>query len=101
MLLGAFILVSEVRGVAVTEAARVLYTQARRVLSQTDSMARQFRRGVQASTLEIGVEADIAGKAVAAFVRLARQAGQGICLNLLDGCRGGCSTGDRRRSLRG
>lgn len=97
-LLGAQLFRREARGVAVTEAARILYPQARRILSQTDSMTRQFRQGVQVPAISIGVETDIAGKDVAAFVRLARQAAQALCINLLNGCKGDArlSTDDGR-----
>ncbi|VVD87774.1 LysR family transcriptional regulator [Pandoraea iniqua] len=87
-LLGAQLFTREARGVAVTEAARILYPQARRILSQTDSMTRQFRQGGNVSAIDIGIEADIAGQDVAVFVRLARQAMPALFVNLLDGCKG-------------
>ncbi|WP_454675212.1 LysR family transcriptional regulator [Achromobacter pestifer] len=86
------------RGVSVTEDARILYPQARRILSQTDSMTRQFRQGVNVSEIEIGVEADIAGQDVNAFVRLAREAVPSLVVHLLEGCVGDArlSTEDER-----
>jgi DNA-binding transcriptional LysR family regulator len=87
-LLGAQLFTREARGVAVTEAARVLYPQARRILSQTDSMARQFRHGEHATAIDIGVEADISGEHVSAFVRRARHAVPSLFVNLRDGCEG-------------
>ncbi|ODP32208.1 LysR family transcriptional regulator [Pandoraea sp. ISTKB] len=87
-LLGTQLFTREARGVAVTEAARILYPQARRILSQTDSMTRQFRHGGNVSAIDIGVEADIAGRDVAAFVSRARQAAPALFVNLLDGCQG-------------
>ncbi|MGC7406563.1 LysR family transcriptional regulator [Pandoraea pneumonica] len=87
-LLGTLLFTREARGVAVTEAARILYPQARRILSQTDAMTRQFRQGGNVLAVDIGVEADIAAQDVAAFVRLARQAVPALFVNLLDGCQG-------------
>jgi DNA-binding transcriptional LysR family regulator len=78
----------QARGVAVTEDARILYPQARRILSQTDSMTHQFRHGSSASRIEIGVEADIAGPDIAAFMRAAQEVVPGLFVNLLEGCQG-------------
>jgi DNA-binding transcriptional LysR family regulator len=72
----------------VTEDARILYPQARRILSQTDSMTHQFRHGSSASRIEIGVEADIAGPDIAAFMRAAQEVVPGLFVNLLEGCQG-------------
>lgn len=90
-LLGAPLFIRQARGVAVTESARILYPQARRVLSQIDSMAQQFRHGSCAAHIEIGVGADIAPGVVAAFVAAARGAVPALFVSLQEGC-----TGDAR-----
>ncbi|MBD9420732.1 LysR family transcriptional regulator [Achromobacter sp. ACM04] len=87
-LLGTQLFARQARGVAVTEDARILYPQARRILSQTDSMTHQFRHGSSASRIEIGVEADIAGPDIAAFMRAAQEVVPGLFVNLLEGCQG-------------
>lgn len=97
-LLGTQLFERQARGVSVTEDARILYPQARRILSQTDSMTRQFRQGANAAEIEIGVEADIASRDVAAFLQLARQAVPTLFVHLLEGCVGDArlSTEDER-----
>ncbi len=46
-LLGAQLFERQARGVSVTDEARILYPQARRLVAQTESMARQFRQDIQ------------------------------------------------------
>ncbi|CAB3813554.1 HTH-type transcriptional regulator HdfR [Achromobacter aegrifaciens] len=87
-MLGTQLFTRQARGVAVTEDARILYPQARRILSQTDSMAQQFRHGSPGSRVEIGVEADIAGQDIAAFLRAAREVVPALFVSLLEGCQG-------------
>lgn len=97
-LLGTQLFLREARGVAVTEAARILYPQARRILSQTESMTRQFRQSGHVSGIDIGIEADIAAQDVARFLGLAQQAVPALFVSLLDGCKGDArlSTEDAR-----
>jgi DNA-binding transcriptional LysR family regulator len=97
-LLGTQLFERQARGVSVTEDARILYPQARRLLSQTESMTQQFRQGANAAEIEIGVEADIAGEDVAAFVQAARQAVPALFVKLSEGCVGDArlSTEDER-----
>lgn len=87
-LLGTPLFVRQARGVAVTESARILYPQARRVLSQTDSMAQQFRHGSSVARIEIGIGVDIAPGVVAAFVAAARGAVPTLFVSLQEGCVG-------------
>lgn len=87
-LLGTQLFMRQARGVAVTEDARILYPQARRILSQTDSMTHQFRHGSHTSRIAIGVGADIAGQDIVAFVHAARQAVPALFVSLLEGCDG-------------
>ncbi|MGB3437083.1 LysR family transcriptional regulator [Achromobacter sp.] len=87
-LLGTQLFTRQARGVAVTEDARILYPQARRILSQTDSMTHQFRHGPHALRIEIGVEADISGRDIAAFMRAAREVVPTLFVSLLEGCDG-------------
>lgn len=87
-LLGTQLFIRQARGVAVTEDARILYPQVRRILSQTDSMTHQFRHGSSASRIEIGVGTDIAGRDIAAFMLAARQVVPAPFVILLEGCDG-------------
>ncbi|NMU93966.1 LysR family transcriptional regulator, partial [Achromobacter ruhlandii] len=87
-LLGAQLFERQARGVAVTDEARILYPQARRLVAQTESMARQFRQDARLAELRIGVEGEIAGAHLRAFVARARQAVPNLLLHLLEGCVG-------------
>lgn len=90
-LLGAQLFERQARGVSVTDAARILYPQARRLVAQTESMTRQFRQDARVAELRIGIEGEIAGAHIRAFVARARQAVPNLQLHLLEGC-----TGDAR-----
>lgn len=87
-LLGAPLFIRQARGVAVTESARILYPQARRILSQTDAMAQQFRHGASGARIDIGIGPDIAVGQVAAFVCAVRSAVPALFVSLLEGCIG-------------
>lgn len=87
-LLGAQLFERQARGVAVTDEARILYPQARRLVAQTESMARQFRQDARLAELRIGIEGEIAGAHLRAFVARARQAVPNLLLHLLEGCVG-------------
>lgn len=86
--LGTQLFERQARGVSVTDAARILYPQARRLVAQTESMARQFCQDARLAQLRIGVEGEIAGAHVRAFVAQARQAVPNLMLLLLEGCVG-------------
>lgn len=90
-LLGTQLFERQARGVSVTDEARILYPQARRIVAQTESMTRQFRQDARVAELRIGIEGEISGAHIRAFVALARQAVPNLQLHLLEGC-----TGDAR-----
>jgi DNA-binding transcriptional LysR family regulator len=80
------------RGVEVTEDARALYPQARRMVAEADSLVRRFREDKGREPLDIGIEHDLSHQMVQAFVRLAAE-------SLLGRLRRGCQAGDRGVAL--
>ncbi|PLP89523.1 LysR family transcriptional regulator [Pseudomonas sp. FFUP_PS_473] len=86
--LGTPLFVRQARGVEVTEDARALYPQARRMVADVDSLARQFREKRHRVLLQVGVEQDIARCYVQALIRGASQVVPGVLLGLLEGCEG-------------
>ena len=87
-LLGTQLFERQARGVSVTDEARILYPQARRIVAQTESMTRQFRQDARTVVIQIGVEGEVAGANIRAFVRRARNAVPNLQLNLVEGCAG-------------
>ena len=86
--LGAQLFLRQPRGVEVSEQARVLYPQARRMVAEAESLSRLFRKDESRLALELGVEGDIADSQVSAFVRMAQQALPNLLLTLQEGCVG-------------
>ena len=86
--LGTTLFVRQPRGVEVSEQARVLYPQARRMVAEAEALSRLFRGQEDRSPLTLGVEGDVADSQVSAFVRMAHQALPGLLLTLQEGCVG-------------
>ena len=86
--LGAPLFTRQPRGVDVTQEARVLYPQARRMVSEADALSRLFRADEYRAPLALGVEGDIADSQVEAFIRMAHQAIPNLLLTLHEGCQG-------------
>jgi DNA-binding transcriptional LysR family regulator len=82
------------RGVDVTDDARTLYPQARRLLAEAHALSNQFRQRNDRLALDIGVEGDIASSHLEAFLALAYQVVPNLLLTLQDGC-----SGDARLSV--
>ncbi len=86
--LGAPLFTRQPRGVDVTQEARVLYPQARRMVGEAESLTRLFRADEYRAPLALGVEGDIADSQVEAFIRMAHQALPNLLLTLHEGCQG-------------
>ena len=86
--LGVSLFLRQPRGVEVTDDARVLYPQARRMVAEAEALSRLFRGREHQAPLVLGVEGDIAESQVDAFVRLAHQGLPNLLLTLQEGCVG-------------
>lgn len=86
--LGVELFLRQARGVEVSEQARVLYPQARRIVADAEALRRQFVEGSQTVALQLGIEADIAASQVESFIRMASAALPQLRLSLLEGCAG-------------
>lgn len=86
--LGTILFVRLPRGVDVSDEARQLYPQARRMVAEADALSRMFRGREDRAPLELGIEGDIADTQVEAFVRMAHQAQPNLLLTLQEGCVG-------------
>nr|WP_199066983.1 LysR family transcriptional regulator [Chromobacterium sp. ASV5] len=86
--LGATLFTREARGVSVSDDARLLYPQAKRLVEQAEALGQLFRKRDSCLPLCIGIEADLGPGQVEAFLRLARQASPLLLLTLVDGCAG-------------
>jgi len=86
--LGTVLFERQARGVAVSEHARLLYPQARRLLAQFDALRGQFRSSNECQPLAIGIDADLGNGQIGAFLRMAGAAAPHLQLTLLPGCDG-------------
>jgi DNA-binding transcriptional LysR family regulator len=86
--LGTTLFVRKPRGVDVSEEARLLYPQARRLIDQSNSIEILFRHKTDSLPLTIGVEGDLARTQLETFLRHAHQAQPSLQLTLLSGCAG-------------
>lgn len=86
--LGAALFLRQPRGVEVSDEARVLYPQARRMVAEAEALSRLFRARENRAPLVLGVEGDIADSQIEAFVRLAHQGLPNLLLTLQEGCVG-------------
>ena len=66
--LGVTLFVRQARGVEGTEAAHRLYPRAKRLIADTDSLAREFRETSPCLELTVGIEADLGDGVVGALV---------------------------------
>ena len=85
--LGVTLFVRQARGVEGTEAAHRLYPRAKRLIADTDSLAREFRETSPCLELTVGIEADLGDGVVGALVNGAL-AHEEILLTLEEGCCG-------------
>ncbi|KAF1027045.1 MAG: Hydrogen peroxide-inducible genes activator [Pseudomonas sp.] len=86
--LGVALFLRQPRGVDVSEEARVLYPQARRMVAEAEALSQLFRGRENRIALELGVEGDIAHSQIETFLRMAHQGLPGLLLTLQEGCEG-------------
>ena len=86
--MGVALFVRQPRGVDVSDEARVLYPQARRMVAEAEALSRLFRGRENRAPLTLGIEGDIADSQIEAFVRMAHQALPNLLLTLEEGCHG-------------
>lgn len=86
--LGTALFVRKARGVEVTDDARALYPQLRRMVAEADELARRFRQRGARARLTIGVEEDVARSTVQHLAATARACVPGLQLHLLAQCEG-------------
>ncbi|AUH50948.1 LysR family transcriptional regulator [Chromobacterium sp. ATCC 53434] len=86
--LGATLFERLPRGVAVSEDARLLYPQARRLLTQAEALARMFRQRRDCPPLTLGVDADIGRNQLETLLARAGLASPAILLDVREGCCG-------------
>ena len=85
--LGVTLFMRQARGVEGTEAAHRLYPRAKRLIADTDSLAREFRETSPCLELTMGIEADLGDGVVGTLVQGAL-AHEEILLTLEEGCCG-------------
>ena len=85
--LGVTLFVRQARGVEGTEAANRLYPRAKRLIADTDSLAREFRETSPCLELTVGIEADLGDGVVGTLVN-GVLAHEEILLTLEEGCCG-------------
>ncbi|MGR2660390.1 LysR family transcriptional regulator [Chromobacterium haemolyticum] len=86
--LGAVLFQRQPRGVEVTDAARLLYPSARRLVEEADSLTQLFRGRQDCQPLMLGVAADLGQADVARVLAAAYRAVDGLLLELAAGCAG-------------
>lgn len=86
--LGATLFVRQPRGVEVSDEARLLYPQARRMVADAEALSRMFRGRENRAPLTLGIERDIAAGHIEAFVRMAHLALPNLLLTMEEGCQG-------------
>ena len=86
--LGAELFQRQPRGVDVTDAARLLYPEARRLVEEAEGLKQLFRGRQDCLPLTLGVAADLGQADVARVLTAAYRAVDGLLLELAAGCAG-------------
>lgn len=86
--LGTRLFERQARGVEVSEEARLLYPQVRRLLAQMETLQDMFRGRQDGLPLTIGIEEDLGAGQIAEFLRWAGQSSALLQLTLVAGCGG-------------
>lgn len=89
--LAAPLFARQARGVEVTEAARLLYPRAVKLLGEAQGIARLFVAAAERASLRLGIEPGIGAAAVAEFLALVHRVLPQVQLSVAEGC-----TGDAR-----
>lgn len=84
----------QARGVEVTEAARLLYPRALKLLGEAQGIARLFVEDGERASLRLGIEAGIGPAEVAGFLAFVHRVLPQVQLSVAEGC-----TGDARFAL--
>ena len=87
-MLGVALFKREARGVTVTEAARLLYPQAQRLLAQMGAIQNRFRQTHDCMPLTIGIEEDIAPCHLQTLLTFLQHEQPHLLLTVLPGCTG-------------
>lgn len=91
--LGTTLFLRRARGVDLTDDARSLYPQARRMIAEADNLTRRFRKRGERECLTIGVEQDVAHATVQSLATTAHACVPGLQLRMLAGCEGDARLG--------
>jgi DNA-binding transcriptional LysR family regulator len=86
--LGTRLFVRQPRGVAISDDARTLYPQARRLVAQAQALSRQFQQRDDRLALTLGIEEDIAASHVSSFLAWSQACVPRLQLKLQPGCSG-------------
>lgn len=86
--LGTQLFVRMPRGVEVTEEARILYPEARRMVAESETLKNRFRQNKDRLPLKIGIESDISPVHIEQFIKMTRALGPELLLTLEEGCSG-------------
>ena len=86
--LGAQLFLRLPRGVEVTEEARILYPEARRIVAESETLKNRFRKNKNRLPLIVGIESDISPVHIEEFIMKTRTLGPELLLTLEEGCSG-------------
>lgn len=86
--IGTQLFIRQPRGVEISDDARVLYPQARRMVAQAQALSRQFRQRDDRLPLTLGLDPDIAPRHISAFLAWAKACVPQLQLKLQQGCVG-------------
>jgi DNA-binding transcriptional LysR family regulator len=86
--LGAQLFLRLPRGVEVTEEARILYPEARRMITESETLKNRFRKNKNRLPLKVGIETDISPVQIEEFIKLTKTIDSELLLTLEEGCSG-------------
>lgn len=86
--LGTQLFTRQPRGVEISDDARVLYPQARRMVAQAQALRRQFNHRDDRLALTLGIEEDIAQQHISTFLSWSQQCVPRLQLSVQQGCTG-------------
>jgi len=86
--LGVNLFERQARGVEVTSEARVLYPEAKRMVSENENLKSKFKNFKNRLPLSIGIEDDISPVHIEEFMKLTKNLGPELLLRIEEGCKG-------------